>query len=341
MAYDKEVFNSAKSRMNARRAQAISENAELKTKIYLKIPRLEKIERELALTSIEVAKDIIATGGNTKEKIEKLKANNLALQEERKTILIKNGYPPDILKINYFCSKCCDTGYCGDSMCDCFKNLLREEACKKANAGSPLPLFTFKNFDLKFYPDTVDKDTNINIRKYMTKLFNHCKAYAENFKRADTSILMLGKTGLGKTHLSLSIANEVIEQGYGVIYDTAQNVFMKIEDENFGRSEKKYNKSVLECDLLILDELPDYASPFWVNTLYNIINTRMLRSLPMIVSTNLSEKELVTRYGERIFSRLIGQFELLRFFGTDIRQQKLRKKSMSGMNKDNPYVVDF
>lgn len=327
MAYDKEVFTAAMARIEKRHAQALSENADLRKRLNEKIPRLAEIERELANTGVMAARDILAAGANADKRIERLRADNLALQNERREILIRNGYPGDILNINYFCPKCRDTGYCGDSVCDCLKALLREEACKLANAGSPLPLFTFDNFDLTFYPDDTDPDTGINVRWHMQKLFTHCKKYAANFKHVDSSLLLLGKTGLGKTHLSLSIANAVIEQGYGVIYDTAQNIFSKIEDENFGRSEKKYTASVLDCDLLILDELPDYASPYWVNTLYNIINTRTLRNLPMIVSTNLTEKELVTKYGERIFSRLIGQFTLLKFFGNDVRQQKLMRKA--------------
>lgn len=331
MPYDPEVFAAATARLEQRRSKALAENEKIKQKLYEKIPRLAQIESELAQTGVRVAREILASGGDTKSKIEKLRSENLSLQAERAELLVENGYPPDILSVNYFCSKCHDTGYIGDSICDCLRALLREEACKVANAGSALPLYTFDTFDLSYYPDTTDGKNGFNVRWHMEKVLNHCKKYAADFKHADTSLLMLGKTGLGKTHLALAIANSVIEQGYGVIYDTAQNIFMKMEDENFGRSEKKYTFSVLDCDLLILDELPDYVSPFSVNTLYNIINTRMLHNRPMIISTNLTENELLARYGERIFSRLIGQFELIKFFGNDIRQEKLRRRA-SGAN---------
>lgn len=336
MPYDNEVFTAATARVEQRRSQALAENERIKRQLYSKIPRLAEIERELAETGVSAARGMLASGGDSKGRIEKLRSQNLALQAERVELLVENGYPQGILEINYFCGKCRDTGYVGDSICDCLRALLREEACKVANAGSPLPLFTFDTFDLNYYPDTTDGKNDFNVRWHMEKVFTHCKNYAAGFKHADTSLLLLGKTGLGKTHLALSIANAVIEQGYGVIYDTAQNIFMKMEDENFGRSEKKYTFSVLECDLLILDELPDYASPFSVNTLYNIINTRMLRNLPMIVSTNLTESELVSRYGERIFSRLIGQFTLLKFFGSDVRQLKLRRRANGVCISDNP-----
>jgi DNA replication protein DnaC len=330
MPYDAEVFAAATARLEQRRSQAHEENERIKRQLYNKLPRLAAIERELANTGVTAAREIIGGGGDTKGKIEKLRQENLALQAERAELLVENGYPQGLLDVNYFCQKCKDTGYAGDSVCDCLRALLREEACKVANAGSPLPLFTFDSFDLSYYPDTSDGKYDFNVRWHMEKVFSHCKSFAAEFKHADTSLLMLGKTGLGKTHLALSIANAVIEQGYGVIYDTAQNIFMKMEDENYGRTEKKYTFSVFDCDLLIIDELPDFASPFSINSLYNIINTRMLRKLPMIVSTNLTENELAARYGERIFSRLIGQFTLLKFFGNDIRQLKLRRRSNGG-----------
>lgn len=329
MAYDAEVFAAAAARIEQHRTQALTENEKTKRELYSKLPRLAQIERELAETGVSAAREILA-GGDAAGKIERLRGKNLALQAERVEILVANGYPQGVLEVNYFCHKCRDTGYVGDSVCDCLRALLREEACKVANAGSSLPLFTFDTFDLTYYPDASDGKNDFNVRWHMEKVFSHCKNYAADFRHADTSLLLLGKTGLGKTHLALSIANAVIEQGFGVIYDTAQNVFMRMEDEYFGRSEKKYTFSVFDCDLLILDELPDFASPFAVNALYNIINTRMLRHKPMIVSTNLTENELVSRYGERIFSRLIGQFTLLKFFGNDIRQLKLRRRANGG-----------
>jgi DNA replication protein DnaC len=330
MPYDAGVFAAAAAKIDQRRSQALAENEKNKRRLYEKFPRLAEIERALAATGVRAAREILAGGVNTAERIERLRSENLALQAERAELLVENRYRPDILTVKYSCQKCRDTGYVDDKICDCLHALLREEACKVANAGSALPLFTFDSFDLSYYPDKTDGKNDFNVRWHMEKVLTHCKSYAAHFSQAETSLLMLGKTGLGKTHLALSIANAVIEQGHGVIYDTAQNIFMRMEDEYFGRSEKKYTFSVLECDLLIIDELPDFASPFAVNNLYNIINTRMLRSLPMIVSTNLTEQELEARYGERVFSRLIGQFTLLKFFGGDIRQLRLRRRANGG-----------
>ena len=80
-----------------------------------------------------------------------------------------------------------------------------------------------------------------------------------SFSKAQSSpsLLFLGNTGLGKTHLSLAIAGQVINKGYGVIYGSAQNLLAKLEKEKFSFNNtedqpQSYLSLVLECDLLIL-----------------------------------------------------------------------------------------
>lgn len=64
---------------------------------------------------------------------------------------------------------------------------------------------------------------------------------------------MSGRTGLGKTHLSLSIAKEVMEKGYGVIYGSTPDFLSQIEKERFSRSEN---------DLQTLDRSSRFGSAF-------------------------------------------------------------------------------
>jgi DNA replication protein DnaC len=136
---------------------------------------------------------------------------------------------------------------------------------------------------------------------------------------------MQGETGLGKTHLSLAIAGEVIEKGYTVLYNSAQNIFNELQKERFGKgdSDGRFEPMVLECDLLVIDDLgAEFSTQFTNAALYNIVNTRINASLPTIISTNLSLKELEERYTRRISSRLIGEYNTLYFIGGDVRQKK-------------------
>ena len=88
-------------------------------------------------------------------------------------------------------------------------------------------------------------------------------------------------------------------------------------------------------DLLILDDLgTEFDSSFYQSTIYNLINTRLNRSLPTIISTNLDFNGISNRYEERITSRIYANYSILRFVGQDVRimkaQQAFRKEKELG-----------
>ena len=135
---------------------------------------------------------------------------------------------------------------------------------------------------------------------------------------------MLGKTGLGKTHLSLAILGVVINKGYSVYYNSVQNIMDRLQKEHFGKTtynEDSIEGDLYESDLLILDDLgAEFSTQFTVAELYNILNTRMINSKPIIISTNLTVREIEEKYSQRIASRIVGSCMPLQFCGRDIRQ---------------------
>lgn len=81
----------------------------------------------------------------------------------------------------------------------------------------------------------------------------------------------------------------------------------------------------MSCDLLIMDDLGTEAqTQYTVAFLYNIMNTRINNGKKTIISTNLDHNELRKRYGDRITSRLFGEYIPLMFTGKDVRMQKLK-----------------
>ena len=178
--------------------------------------------------------------------------------------------------------------------------------------STPLEKSTFQNFDLDKYPD--------NTRNIMSKIFDYCKNYAYNFEVNNDSLMFIGNTGLGKTHLSLAIAGVVIEKGYGVIYGSLSNILSKIENEHFSSNSTSTIDSVCNCDLLIIDDLgTEFSTPFTRSTVYEIINHRQLNSKPTIISTNLNIDELEKAYTQRVVSRICGKYRCFEFLGNDIR----------------------
>lgn len=292
-----------------------------KKKFYNKFNRAQEIESELARTAIDSARAILS-GANAKEKLTELKNTNLALQKELNELLVAANLPLDYLDVQYNCNHCKDSGYIDGLMCVCLKSLIKKITYENLNKLSPLALSTFETFDTKFYPD---KNTNegVNIRLHMEKILYFCKNYAEPFNKNSENLFMHGATGLGKTHLSLAIANTLINSGYNVIYASTPNIISKLEKEhfNYNFSEDETEKHLIDCDLFILDDLgTEFQTSFSNATIYNIINSRIMYQKPTIISTNLSMKEIQSAYSKRLVSRIIGNYKQLFFLGNDIRQ---------------------
>ncbi len=325
MGYSKEIYNSAMERLNSLRMREEQEAEQRRQRFFSECPRGEEIERQLASTAIIAAKAVLKKGGDTAAELQKLRESNQALQKELRCLLAQRGLPPDYLQTRYQCPRCHDEGYRDGMMCDCLKKLLRTEACRKLNATTPLALSTFESFDLRYYPDTAEKGASKSPRQHMEQVFRYCKAYAERFSLASPSLLFVGGTGLSKTHLSLAIANVVLQKGYGVIYDSVHNIMTTLERERFGKeaASEDTNRVLQECDLLILDDLgTEFRTQFVTAEIYNLVNTRLMANRPTIISTNLTTEEMENFYTRRFVSRVNSNYIRLPFYGRDIRQLK-------------------
>ena len=193
-------------------------------------------------------------------------------------------------------------------------------ASKALNDRSPMKLKSFDDFDLSLYPDSSDKPSGgENPRKIMAQNLSRCIEYANSFDGTGSGMLMIGATGLGKTHLSLAVANAVIERGYSAIYGSVPELLRMMDNEQFRRAEGDTMSLLLGCELLILDDLgAETKSEYNIARLYEIINARVNRGIPMIISTNLNPQQINERYQDRIWSRLFSM-EVLMFSGTDNR----------------------
>lgn len=311
-----EIFEKAQIIMQNRRRNVILENDRHIDEVNEKIPEIRAINAELFNTGKKIIGIIRADRNDVQQKIERLKHENLGAQDYSRSLLVRNGFPADYLDIHYNCDKCADTGYCDDGMCECFRKLCGKLEADEINKRSQLELSSFDTFNLSYY---IDEDYTA-----MKRILNFTKNYAENFTCDSNNIIMYGKTGLGKTHLSLAIANKVLEKGYSVIYDSAANILYEIEKEHFNyNSGSEMTDIVMQTDLLILDDLgTEYAKPFYTSAIYNIINTRFNRKKPTIISTNLINSALRERYEARIVSRITTQYVTLQFCGKDVRWQK-------------------
>lgn len=330
MGYSNSVYKAASDTLHERRLNAEKAAERRKEEVYKKFPRVKELEKQISVGGIKTARAVLA-GGDVKDAVSKLRDQNLAMQEEVRKILTDNGYPENYFEPDYFCKKCNDKGYCdinGKTVrCSCMKSALIACACAELNRNAPLSLSTFESFNLEYYDKTVDPKLKVSPYDHMSRVLRYCQNYADNFNSHSESILMKGATGLGKTHLSLAIANEAIKRGYGVIYASAPQLVSKLEKIYFSNKEDDSTFDMLvECDLLIIDDLgTESYNSYTISKLFYVINERILRRKSVIISTNLSMPQLENTYSERIFSRLISAYTILRIFCEDIRVQQATK----------------
>ena len=321
MAYSDAIVQRALRRLQSEKEQNEQSSRARIAAIYEKEPRLAEIERELRKTAAHVLAVTFRTQGDPVSAMQQLKKENLALQQERDWILQTEGLEPDDLTVQPICPKCGGTGYVGAAMCECLKELCRQEQKKELSALLGSGHESFEKFRLDLYPAQYDERLKTSPRTLMERTYRDTLAYAQGFSCASQSLLFVGATGLGKTFLSACIARMVAERGFSVSYAPVSRLFAAFEADKF-RPDPDASRTAefFSCDLLIIDDLgTEMTTQFTVSALYQILNTRLLEGRPTIVSTNLPLGDIAPRYSAQIYSRLLGAYRLYKFYGDDIR----------------------
>lgn len=267
-------------------------------------------------------RDMLRGQAKAEDLPEKMARVSAAIREK----LQQKGYGEQYLAPIYQCQKCRDTGYAGDVVkapCECllarYREKIRERMGLSADGNE-----TFERFDLSVFPDTpLSSGSDITQRNLMESVRTLCENWANQYpenRRRD--VLLIGKSGLGKTFLMHCMANRLLERGKDVLlissYAFLQSARKSYFENDHGTDE------LLQAPVLFLDDLG--SEPLMQNVtieqLLNLINERQSRRLPTVISTNLSIKELRTRYTERIASRLTDSRNCLviTLEGQDIRR---------------------
>lgn len=325
MAYSAEVVKRARDRLAQAREDRASENRQHLAQAYAMVPRIREIDIQLRRTMAQAAQAAFLQGSDGQELMAEVRRQNLSLQQEREA-LARQYFEEGYLDDSPICSLCGGTGYVGSTMCECLRELCRQEQKKEVSilSGSK---DSFGQFRLDYYSDQYDPAIGVSPRTVMEKVFQTCRRYAMTFGPESGNLLFSGGTGLGKTFLSACVARAVADRGYSVVYEPAAHLFGKLEQARFSPNEENRREAakLSDCDLLIVDDLgTEMPSQFTTAALYTLLNDRILAGKPMVVSTNLNVEEISRRYSPQIASRLHGSFLRLTFVGQDIRVLKNR-----------------
>ena len=232
-------------------------------------------------------------------------------------MLTAMGVDKSELKPKYDCVVCKDTGYIDGKECSCLKREMSLELIRLS--GLDIANMAKFNNDYSMFdePNKV-KIIYDKMCKYVDKLNDHV---------IDT-ILIMGNTGVGKTHLIECMATHAIDLGYKVKYVSAFNFNQDMLKYHCARLEDKEDLigDYLKCDILFIDDLgtENRINNVTNEYLYSVLNDRMQNHMSTVITTNLDFGQIQDVYGERIFSRLMHKKQSLKinFAGSDLRLKK-------------------
>ena len=321
MGFNRENYARIKEEYSGKYLRA-QESARLRrAEIHACLPEIAAIDAELSAVGMRIFE---ASLKNDQKLLDDIEKENAALNKKKGEILVEAGYPADYTEIKYECDRCGDTGVVDFRMCSCMKEKLIMAGLESSGMYSLIKNQTFENFDLRYYSgDALAR---------MKMIAEITKNYAENFEAEKSgSIIMMGNTGLGKTHLSSAMGGVIIKKGNDVYYTGAVDMLTDFENDRFSYDRGNGQSAALDkyfsCDLLIIDDLgTELINQFTTSCLYNLINSRLIRKKATIINTNFTRDDLRKKYQDRITSRIFGEYTVLPFLGTDIREQKILKK---------------
>lgn len=277
-------YTAAIKEITAKRRREIDDAAALKQRLVESDKRFYENERALRLAGLQELRG---------EKVDVKK-----LLKERAEILKTHGFSALSLDPPPACKTCGDTGYDGGKICRCvIKKVLESE---KGSKFALSPRY-FSDMDISVYSQ--------KSRPAMEKIKAKLEKYVAGFPEVEVrNLIFMGHAGGGKTFAATAVAGEVMRKGYSAAIMRAFGFVesMRAYHTTFDDSKESYLSPVLDCDLLVIDDLgtESILKNITLEYLYLVLNERMISGKHTLITTNLTPSDLAVRYGERTASRL-------------------------------------
>jgi DNA replication protein DnaC len=203
------------------------------------------------------------------------------------------------------CKNCKDTGYIYNKEnnsvkeCNCLKVRILKEKYERSGISKVFEKHNFFNFDTDKKPEIIKAAKQI------------CMGFVKSYS-GKQSLMLLGQVGIGKTHLCMAIANNLLAKNIAVLYMDYRDAITELkqllrngEGEYYYRALNRYK----DAQLLYIDDLYKGATSRGVQNesdiriMFEIINHRYKMGLPILVSSELDSKKLL-EYDEGIGSRI-------------------------------------
>lgn len=223
-------------------------------------------------------------------------------------------------------------------MCKCeqekYEERLRKERMEEIK--KKVREYAFTDGEMKDF--TFDKDDKKN--KTVTEMAQRYVSYFRTNLKDGNGIMFYGSVGTGKTFMAGCIVNALLNKGYSCLVTS----FARITNTLSGMYEGKqqYLDDLVKYDLLVIDDLASERDTEYMNeVVFNIIDMRYKTKRPLIITTNLTRKDLEEPENvgkQRIYSRLLDMCYPVEVDGVDRRIAGLKdkrnnfEKTMEGKN---------
>ncbi len=289
---------------------------ERRSYVYQKIDGYKELADSIASISVQQGRKLLSGDETALTELRRLLRE---LSEAKNGLLLSAGLPADYLEPVYDCPDCRDTGYIDGKKCHCFRQAEISLLYEQSNISQLLEKENFSTLSYDYYQGE-------DLARFRSAA-EASKKFARNKDFDYHNLFFYGTVGTGKSFLSGCIAKEMIENGRSVIYFSAVRLFETLSQISFDHKSKEdlhnMHHDLYQCDLLIIDDLgTELTNNFITTQLFSCLNERHIRRKPTIISTNLSLEELRNRYSDRIFSRIMSNYQIYKLTGPDIRIRK-------------------
>lgn len=214
-----------------------------------------------------------------------------------------------MIQASYSCEECKDTtfipGENGMIRCKCFERDRIKRLWDKAGLNPEQKARTIDTF----------QEWNRTSKMAKRVAVEYIKDFESIKDTRVNSIAFIGQVGSGKTHLSISIALNLLERGIGTVYMPYRDEIMRLKQNSMDEAAYQRQISVFKrAKVLLIDDLfkgdfnkfqgRETANESSMRIMFEIINHRYLNNLPIIVSSEYSADKLLDA-DEGIGSRII------------------------------------
>jgi len=167
------------------------------------------------------------------------------------------------------------------------------------------------------------KDFSLSEQKSLTrKQFNQLKSL--EWIDQSYNLVLLGPSGVGKTHLVLGLGLKAIEEGYKVVFSTMGEIIRILKTQHISKKSAKKIKNMTEAHMVIIDDLMFMAlDKEEANLFFHFIN-EIYETTSIVLTSNKSPHDWSQLIGDEIVTaaildRIVHKSEIIQLSGESYR----------------------